>query len=85
MAKWDKIAVEFLQKLQEEDLQLAKIIFASIKRLERKPSLGQYARDSRYYYNDTEYGFTIGYNFHPDSVSNEIEVVYILRKDFKLH
>ncbi|MGK5093249.1 hypothetical protein WDW89_14705 [Deltaproteobacteria bacterium TL4] len=84
MALWSKVAVEFLQQLEKEDHQLAKIIFASVKRLENKPSLGQYAPNTRYYYTDSDYGFTIGYNFHPESKLRELEVVYILRKEIPL-
>ncbi len=77
MADWSTTVVKFLIELKKKDPDLVKVIRASVKRLEMSPSLGAYVRGTRYYYSDYDWGFRIGYNYHPEAESKQIEVAVI--------
>lgn len=77
MARWNKPVVQFLLQLDEQNPKLFEAILREIKRLERRPNLGEAIGPTRYTHYDENRRFRISYNWHPDDPEGEIEVVII--------
>lgn len=75
MADWYISAVEYLLELKKKDPHLVKLIRATIKTIERHPTIGKHIIGTRWMFIDFEHQFRVGYNFHSDA--KEIEIVSI--------
>ncbi len=78
MAKWIDTVVKIIVELIENDTSLAREILLIIKRLERKPTTGEYVEGTYRVYHDPKKRFRIGYNFRPDAEEIEIVVLHLL-------
>ncbi|MGK5094046.1 hypothetical protein WDW89_18785 [Deltaproteobacteria bacterium TL4] len=83
MAKWIDTVTRIIVQLMEQDAELAKTILLTIKRLERKPTLGDYIQETYRVYYDQEKRFRIGYNFHPEAEEIEIVALHIASPKLK--
>ena len=58
----------------------AALIYATVKRIEKKPGVGDYLTETRRLYVDREHGFRIGYNYHSPGKNIEIVTINIEKK-----
>lgn len=78
MAKWIDTVATMIVELIEKDPDLAREILLMIKRIERRPTRGEYVEGTYRVYYDPEKRFRIGYNFHPDAEEIEIVVLHLI-------
>lgn len=75
MADWFLSAALLLKDLAKRDPKLAALIYATVRRIEKNPTMGEYLQETRRLYTNHEHHFRIGYNYH--SKAKEIEIVTI--------
>ena len=77
MSDWYEAAVKNLLEIAKVDSQLAKLINARCKQLEREPTLGQWVIGARWIYTDPSYKFRINYNYNAKAKNYKAEIVAI--------
>lgn len=80
MARWIDTVAGIIVELIKQQPELAKEILLTIKRLERRPTMGDYVQGTYRTYYDPQKRFRIGYNFHPEGGEIEIVVLHIVHR-----
>ena len=81
MADWVEEVAKLLWRLTAENPEFAKQIRLAIRRIEQRPQIGRYMRETRYTYTDPQQRFRISYNYHPQAEEIEIVVLNIFQDE----
>ena len=77
MADWYLSAALKLKEIAERDPKLAALIYATVRRLEKQPTNGEYLKETRRMLTNKEDGFRISYNCHQKAKKIEIVTIHV--------
>ena len=80
MADWYLSTALALKELAKTDPKLATLIYATVRRIEKNPTMGEYLQETRRLYVNNEDGFRISYNYHPKAKEIVIVTIHIIEK-----